>query len=53
MSPTLYTCARCGKRQPIEKTFRSAKTKNRFCLDDAACERRYAKKARAAVRPAR
>lgn len=35
-----HTCARCGKRQRAEQMIYSRHTRNRYCRDFGACDRR-------------
>lgn len=43
MSAIKYPCARCGREDTAERMSYSRWTKQRYCHDTAACERRMAK----------
>jgi ssDNA-binding Zn-finger/Zn-ribbon topoisomerase 1 len=44
---TKHECARCGKHDIAERMVYSTHTRNRYCRDFGACDRRLARKARA------
>lgn len=41
LTVTRYACARCGKRQPADRMVYSRFTRNRYCRDLTACDRRH------------
>lgn len=41
MNVATYPCARCGKKQPAEKMTYSRFTRNRYCREMFACDRRF------------
>jgi len=46
--PRRYPCARCGRRAAAGEMIFSRHTRNRYCRDVDACERRAIRRARQA-----
>lgn len=42
-----HACARCGKRQPVDRMVYSRHTHSRYCQDFSACDRRAKRRAAA------
>ena len=47
-----HACARCGRKQPVERMVYSRFTHSRYCADITACRARAAKVKRAEVQHA-
>lgn len=44
--PRTYSCARCGKRAPADRQIFSRHTRNHYCADLDACNRRAKRRSR-------
>jgi hypothetical protein len=46
---TKHACARCGKRETADRMVFSTYTRNRYCRDMTACDRRFKRKTKGAA----